>query len=357
MRMNGSVLLISGLPRRAGLPTSFEYQLLLLARFFRKQGWRATVLGPEPGPVRKALQKFRPRAGGPTAAILLGYPDQFQFLLNDLDVQIPLYLWAQCSHPPDPSSFGTAWVVPITMKTKEYLDQAGVARVLPVIPHGVDTEFFRPLSPNGRGRARRSFGVEDLFVIGAIGANTSRKRFDLIMETFRIFNLSHDAALLLKTDRVVGVDGRDLRTIAERMSIEKMTIILSREFSLKQMRRLYGCFDLFVNLSEWEGFCLPVAEAMSCGVPIVTHRIQGAGELVSYSELMAEDSIPNEEGGTTLFQARPETAAALMERAAEDEPLRKRLGEEGRSEAVSIFDARIVVRRWEKLLTMEPIGL
>ncbi len=349
--MGGAVLLISGLPRRAGLPTSFEYQLMLLARFFRKRGWRATVLGPEPEAIRVAIRKHRPRAKAPMVAILLGYPDQFQFLLDGQDARIPLYLWAQCSRPPDPSSFGSAWIVPITMKTKEYLDQAGIARVLPVIPHGVDTEFFRPLSPKERGRARRSFGVEGLFVVGAIGANTSRKRFDLIMEAFRIINLSHDAALLLKTDRVVGADGRDLRTIAVRLGIEKRTIILPGELTMRQMRGLYGSFDLFVNLSEWEGFCLPVAEAMSCGVPVLTHRIQGAGELVPYSELMAGDSIPYEEGGATLFQARPETAAALIERAAEDEGLRKRLGEEGRKEAVNRYDTRIVVLIWEKLQT------
>ena len=345
MRMNGSILLISGLPRRAGLPTSFEYQLILLARFFRKQGWRATVLGPEPGPVRKALQKFRP-----WAAILLGYPDQFQFLLGDQDARIPLYLWAQCSRPPDPSSFGSAWVVPITMKTKEFLGYAGVLRVLPVIPHGVDTEFFRPLSPRERYRERRKYGVEGRFVVGAIGANTSRKRFDLIMEAFRIFtSRRHDATLVIKTDRVVGADGRDLHAIAMRLGIEKRTIILSGEFSMKRLRGLYGSFDLFVNLSEWEGFCLPVAEAMSCGVPVLTHRIQGAGELAPYDELMAEDSIPYEESGATLFQARSETAAALMERAAEDGALRGRLAEEGRLEAENNYNAGIVARRWEKI--------
>ncbi len=346
MRTCGTVLLISGLPRRTGLPTSFECQLTLLAGFFRKRGRRATVLGPEPEAVRRALQRQ-----GTSAAILLGYPDQFQFLLHNPGVRIPLYLWAQCSRPPDPSSFGSAWIVPLTMKTKEYLIKAGVSRLLSVIPHGVDTEFFRPLSPKERERARRSYGVEGCFVVGAVGANTSRKRFDLIMEAFRVFNLSHDAVLLLKTDREIGADGRDLRAHAERLGIEKRTTILSGTLTMKRMQRLYGCFDLFVNLSEWEGFCLPVAEAMSCGVPVVTHRIQGAGELIPYGELVAEDSIPYEEGGTTIFQARPETAAWLMEKAAEDEVIIRRLADEGRVEAVKKYDVRNVVRLWERRLT------
>jgi glycosyltransferase involved in cell wall biosynthesis len=346
MGMKGSVLLISGLPLRPGLPTSFERQLTLLTGFFRKMGWSATVLGPEPEAFREAFRRYEP-----LAAILLGYPDQFRCLLNDRDIRIPLYLWAQCSRPPDPSSFGPAWAVPLTMQTKELMSRAGVPRVLSVIPHGVDTELFRPLSPKEYERAKRSFGVKGRFVVGAVGANTSRKRFDLIMETFRIFaSRRTDALFLLKTDRIVGTDGGDLNAPAARLGIEGRTIILPGDLTLKQMRSLYGAFDVFVNLSEWEGFCLPAAEAMACGVPVVTHRIQGPGELIPYGELIAEDSVPYEEGGSTLHQAIPETAAKLMEKAAEDDALRRRLGAEGRAEAVSKYDARIIVRQWEQLL-------
>jgi len=44
---------------------------------------------------------------------------------------------------------------------------------------------------------------------------------------------------------------------------------------------------VYMNLSEWEGFGIPVIEAMSCGLPVLTHGLQGPGEIVPYTETLA----------------------------------------------------------------------
>ena len=86
-----------------------------------------------------------------------------------------------------------------------------------------------------------------------------------------------------------------------------------------------------MSLSEWEGFGLPAAEAMACGLPVLTHGAQGPAELVPYRDLLAADSAARLEAGSLLLEARPETAAALLARAARDPDLRRRLGEAGRA--------------------------
>jgi glycosyltransferase involved in cell wall biosynthesis len=107
--------------------------------------------------------------------------------------------------------------------------------------------------------------------------------------------------------------------------------------------------DLLLNLSEWEGFGLPVLEAMACGLPVVTHRVQGPGELAPCSELIAEDSEPYQEAGSRLLQARPFTVARLLARAAADPELRRRAAELGRQEAGQRYELAGVVQRWQML--------
>jgi glycosyltransferase involved in cell wall biosynthesis len=241
--------------------------------------------------------------------------------------------------------------VPLTPLTAAFLAQAGVPRPGLVIPHGVDTDLFRPPTAEERARARRALGLGSSFVVGAVGANSYRKRFDLILASFALFAAGEPTALLLiKTDRTVSREGRDLRLLAERSGITDQVRLLTEELSASGMRELYWALDLLLNLSEWEGFGLPVLEAMACGLPVVTHRVQGPGELSPCSELIAEDSEPYEEGESRLLQARPQTAAGLLARAAADPGLRRKAAEQGREEAERRYRLAGVVERWEMLL-------
>jgi glycosyltransferase involved in cell wall biosynthesis len=341
----GTLLLASGLPLRpagGGPPTSFQRQLEQLAAAFRRSGRAALLAGPS--------WEAPPGGQWVEAAILLGYPDQFPWLREAAGPLPPLYLWAQCSRPPDPRAYGPARAVPLTPLTAAFLARAGVPRPGPVIPHGVDTAWFRPPSAEERARARRALGLGSSFTVGAVGANSFRKRFDLILASFALFAAGEPGArMLIKTDRPVSREGRDLGELAGRAGVAGRVRVLAEELSPEGMRELYWALDLLLNLSEWEGFGLPVLEAMACGLPVVTHRVQGPGELVPYAGLVAEDSEPYEEGGSRLLQARPPSVARLLARAATDQDLRSKASELGRQEAERRYELAGVVKRWEML--------
>jgi glycosyltransferase involved in cell wall biosynthesis len=108
---------------------------------------------------------------------------------------------------------------------------------------------------------------------------------------------------------------------------------------------------VLVSLSEWEGFGLPAAEALACGLPVLTHGTQGPAELVPYRDLWAGDSAARLEGGSLLLEARPATAAALLARAAREAGLRRRLGETGRRAVEQACALPRVLACWEALLT------
>jgi glycosyltransferase involved in cell wall biosynthesis len=334
------LLLASGLPLRREHPSSFQRQLLLLAEAWRASGREVVLTGPRTEGLGEA-----------EAAILLGYPDQFPALASP-PPGVPLYLWAQCSRPPDPRGLAAATAVPLTLATEAFLRRAGVGRIGPVIPHAVDTEFFRPPTGGERARARRALGVGERFAVGAVGAHTYRKRFDLVLRAVALFRAGRpDAVLVLHTDRAVSPEGTDLARLAEGLGLGDGLRLSTRELPSSGLRRLYWGLDLFVSLSEWEGFGLPAAEALACGLPLLTHGAQGPAELVPYRDLAAGDSTARTEGGSLLLEARAETAAALLARAARDPGLRRRLGAAGRAAVERLCALPGVLENWEKLLT------
>ena len=336
-----TILLISGLP--LDRDTSFKRQLVLLGRFLRRLGFESFLIGPSPDIGRIVKEKK------PAAAILLGYHDQFSFLRDDID--IPVLLWAQLSRPVDPRKFGNATVVPLTPATGRFLKSSGVERVGPVIPHGVDTDIYRLFVAEEKKSMRKRYGIGDGFVIGAVAANTKRKKLDRIIEAFSLF-ATHggDGTLLIKTDRTKGLNGTDLYDLSERHGVQKKVLIMEETFGEQRMAEVYNLMDLYITLSEWEGFCIPVIEAMACGVPVATHRVQGPGEIVPYEDLMVSGSDEVFDGKTRLLLADPATASKVLFYAYHNRDRLSELGALGRQVVERLYDIRVVAETWEKLI-------
>ena len=86
------------------------------------------------------------------------------------------------------------------------------------------------------------------------------------------------------------------------------------------LEALYRSASVLAMPSLYEGFGLPALEAMAHGVPVVV------GDGGALPEL-------TDGAGLTVDPEQPEAIAAALERLLADEPLRRRLGEEGRRRA------------------------
>jgi glycosyltransferase involved in cell wall biosynthesis len=274
------------------------------------------------------------------AMIALGYPDQFPFLHNP---GLPSYLWSQFSRPPRRPLPEPPTYVPLTLKTATHLSRGGCSRIGPVIPHGVDCRLFAPLPRHERDG--------DLLVIGTVAENSRRKRLDLILRSFALFSRDRPASrLLIKTNRPVSLDGVDLSAlIAAEHLADRVEIVLG-ELGDSQMAELYNRMDLYLNLSEWEGFCIPVIEAMACAVPVVCPPIQGPGEILPYPDMRVPGGQIHEEDGALLYQADPGSVAGRLSALAEDAELRGRLSREGRAAALCRYDLHRVAALWDQLI-------
>jgi glycosyltransferase involved in cell wall biosynthesis len=86
--------------------------------------------------------------------------------------------------------------------------------------------------------------------------------------------------------------------------------------STNDLQLLYSSTDLFVFPSLYEGFGMPVLEAMACGAPVLTSNSTALAEVAGDAAVLAD----------------PQDARALGEamiRALEDEPLRAALKVKG----------------------------
>jgi glycosyltransferase involved in cell wall biosynthesis len=336
-----SIILLSGLPAE-GKPSFFR-QLECLASAWRREG-RTVILGGPELPEPEILREAR-------AVIALGYPDQFSFL-NDQGAQnLPVFLWSQFSRIPRRVLPENPTYVPLTKKTHDILCSAGCSRIGPVIPHGVDSSLFIPLPPAERNRLRGQFDWNDDFVMGTVANNSLRKRFDLIIRSFSIFARDIPGSrLVIKTNRLVSLDGVDLPGLIAREHLEDRVQIVTEELNDPRLMELYNRLDLYLNLSEWEGFCIPVIEAMACGLPVVSLPIQGPAEILPYKDTLVPGSSIRREEGSVLYSADPRAVARTVLQLARESGRCRRLSEEGRAEVLSRYDIRRVAAQWDNLL-------
>ena len=168
----------------------------------------------------------------------------------------------------------------ISQSTKDDL-LAIMPRVNPskvrVIPLGVDrNKFFRQLSGD----------LDDLppFVL-FVGQRDGYKRFDLAIDALR--NLS---------DLSLGIVGAPLRD-TEKATLQSTLGDRWIEFGPvhdDKLRQLYSHAHSFVFPSDYEGFGLPILEAMACGCPVVAANRSSFPEVAGDAALLSVNQSPED---------------------------------------------------------------
>ncbi|MFN2507475.1 MAG: glycosyltransferase family 4 protein [Chthoniobacterales bacterium] len=167
------------------------------------------------------------------------------------------------------------------------------AEKIEVIPAGVDTTSFRPMSdpvPIAAWR-RATFGADVPFIV-YVGKPIRRRNLPSLLEAFAA---SKKAARIPHKLLLVGTGlpgTTPVESVIERLGMQREIITLSYA-SHEEMVLIYNAASLLVYPSSYEGFGLPVLEAMACGTPAIALNNTAFPEFAGGVALLLEDAAPS----------------------------------------------------------------
>jgi glycosyltransferase involved in cell wall biosynthesis len=180
-----------------------------------------------------------------------------------------------------------------------------------VIYEGVNPRF-RPASPETIAAVRARYNLPEHFIL-YVGTIEPRKNLTALLEAFHHLLATHDLRLV-----IVGKKGWLYEGFFRRLRELGLgdRVIFTGYVPDEDLPAIYSAADLFVFPSLYEGFGLPVLEAMACGTPVICSNTS---------------SLP-EVAGDAAFLVDPTDVCSLagaMEQALTDEHLRSELMAKG----------------------------
>ncbi|MCZ6917012.1 MAG: glycosyltransferase family 1 protein [Gemmatimonadetes bacterium] len=171
----------------------------------------------------------------------------------------------------------SAWIVATEWLRDELAEWLGHADGISVIPYGVDDAFFEPPELS-RDAARQGWAIDpSAFVVLHVGSVVPRKNFTAVIAAVDGLRQSGVNAWLLQCGATLTADQQ--ADIAQRQLGD---VVRARGASSESdLRAAYRASDVLLFPSHYEGFGLPVLEAMASGLPVVTSGAGGLGEVAS----------------------------------------------------------------------------
>jgi glycosyltransferase involved in cell wall biosynthesis len=209
-----------------------------------------------------------------------------------------------------------ARVIAISEATRrDLVEQLDIApERIDVVHHGVDHERFSPSeAPGERALLAQQLGLDSPYFF-YLGAGDVRKNLPLFVRAYAASGVARDVALVMAGPLSQRERATLLAVAAERGVADRLKLLGYVDEALIQP--LYRQCLAHVFPSSYEGFGLPVLEAMACGAPTLTTAFSSLGEVAGDAAL-------------TLRELEVESFAAELCKLVEDAELRAELRRRG----------------------------
>lgn len=233
------------------------------------------------------------------------------------------------------SLLGAAQVIAVSEQTRRDLLEsypqaaAHLADRLTVVPLAVDTEFFRPAAANEVESVRRRYSIDGPFLL-SLGGIEPRKNLPALIRAYASLPDAVRPTLVIAGPiapwNPEGWDAVRPQLNALPPRVRDRVVVTGYVTEGEKVALLSGA-EALIYPSLYEGFGLPVLEAMACGTPVLTSNVS---------------ALPETAGGAALLVDPHDTEdiAAGMERLLSDQELRERLRAAG--------DARVAAFSWDE---------
>jgi glycosyltransferase involved in cell wall biosynthesis len=190
-----------------------------------------------------------------------------------------------------------------------------------VTPNGVDP-FFRPIDDEDAWRALEGIVEPETRFVLTVGRGSPYKNHPGAVDAFlRAYGDDPDVHMVLVRTKVRGREPRLRRLLADSRADGRIHVL--HRVDGDELLALYNAAETFLFPSFYEGFGLPIVEAMACETPVVTSSSGAPAEVAGSAALTADPRRPD-------ACAR---ALRRLDRRTGDDDLRKELIEAGRRRA------------------------
>jgi len=220
-------------------------------------------------------------------------------------------------------------------------------RIFALPPNKVRTVYFGPArhfrrvtDPAALEAVRQKYGLPERYILtlSRVGGNSERKNIRGVLDAY--------AQLHAEIPHKLVVGGLDCVRFRDEYQIPDTgwgrDVIFPGWLDQADLPAIYSASELYLYPSNQEAFPIPLTEAMACGTPIVTSRVNGLAEIAGAAALLANPQDPDE-------------IAGAVRQILGDPSVRARLVEAG-IERSSIFSWEACARRTLEILTEVGAG-
>lgn len=171
-----------------------------------------------------------------------------------------------------------------------------------VIPNGIDLVKFRPLDDRAETQTWlwERHGVQEPYLL-YVGPCSPRKNTLRLVQAFGYLKHRHHIPHQLVLAGTPGQFFPQVRSQVAQMGLTDDVIFVG-PVSDDTLAGLYNGAEVFVFPSLYEGFGLPVLEAMACGTPVVTSNCTALPEIAGGAAALVEDPIDVENVAAIIHQ-------------------------------------------------------
>lgn len=211
---------------------------------------------------------------------------------------------------------------------KSELIKAGYKCPIDVRPILIPFDDYKKKPDEEIVRKFSSDGYVNIIFVGRIAPN---KKHENIIRAFCQYKKINPKSRLFLVGSYSGMENYYERLLKYVKALELDDVYFTGHIKFNQILAYYRIADIFLCMSEHEGFCVPLVEAMFFNVPIIAYDTSAISDTLGGSGILINDNDP-------LF------TAMLIDKLVNDEILRSRVIEKQKS--------RLEDFRYEKIRDM-----
>ncbi|MCZ3367500.1 MULTISPECIES: glycosyltransferase family 4 protein [Methanobacterium] len=208
-----------------------------------------------------------------------------------------------------------------------------------VINHGIDFNNFHKLDYSEISNFKCKYiNFDNDLLIGTINSERKIDNIHIVLKVTKMLSKHYKNLKLI----LIGKSNKFVDEMIQKFDLEKI-VIKTGYISDKELCLLYNALDLFIFLSEYEGFGFPPLESMSCGTLTAVLNKSSLPELV-------------DEGAVTLLKKEPKYILDELIYLLENKKVRDNITKKGIKRAKYFTWDKCIdstVKMYESILTVD----